>query len=101
MKTDSSFHRLRKPDDPVRFCFEGSDVVAQRGESIAAALLVDGITSLRLTPVSGEPRAPFCMMGSCFDCLVLADDAEVQACMTEVVEDMDIRRIDGVPKVTP
>lgn len=100
VKTDSSFLRLRDPGDPVRFRFEGSEIVAQRGESVAAALLAGGVTALRLTPVSGQPRAPFCMMGSCFDCLVLADGAEVQACMTEVTADMDVRRIDGVPEVT-
>lgn len=101
MKTDSPFRRLHEPDDPVRFQFEGADIVAQRGESIAAALLADGVLALRTTPVSGAPRAPFCMMGSCFECLVLVNDAEVQACMTEVAEGMDIRRIAGVPELMP
>ena len=42
---------------------------------------------------SGVPRAPWCMMGVCFECLVEIDGAAGrQACMIEVRDGMRIRR---------
>ncbi|WP_322098964.1 (2Fe-2S)-binding protein [Fodinicurvata fenggangensis] len=71
--------------------FEGQDITAQEGESVAAALLAAGITHLRQTPVSGHPRAPYCMMGACFDCLVNIDGvSNLQACVTPVREGMSV-----------
>lgn len=64
------------------FDFEGVPVTAYPGDTVAAALLSNGILSLRETPVSGARRAPFCMMGVCFDCLVRIDGvADQQACL--------------------
>src|SRR4249920_3265215 len=57
----------------IRFTWDGRDIVARPGDSVAAALLAAGETFLRETPVSGVPRAPYCMMGVCFDCLVEID----------------------------
>ena len=36
-------------------------------------MLAAGIDHGRTTPVSGAPRAPYCMMGVCFECLVTID----------------------------
>ncbi|NHX27873.1 (2Fe-2S)-binding protein, partial [Escherichia coli] len=44
------------------------------------------------TAVSGQPRAPFCMMGACFECLVEIDGIVQQACMLEVTEGLEICR---------
>ena len=42
---------------------------------------------------TGERRAPFCMMGTCFECLVEIDgQPNRQACLTIVREGMDIKR---------
>ncbi len=77
----------------VHFTFEGQKIEAQAGDTIAAALLSAGILDLRTTPVSGAPRGPLCMMGVCFDCLVLIDSAgNQQACMREVREGMCVTR---------
>ena len=61
---------------------------------VAAALLGDahaGYTSIH--PLTGERRAPFCMMGTCFECLVEIDgQPNRQACLTIVREGMDIKR---------
>ena len=75
---------------PVRFA--GETLMLPDGANLAAALLAAGVTVLRHTPVSGAPRAPYCMMGACFDCLVEVEGTVRQACMMEVAEGLEIAR---------
>jgi len=80
--------------------FEGRAIEAVPGDTVAAALLVAGVGVTRETPVSGAPRAPFCMMGACFECLVEIDGEEnVQACMTPVRDGMAVRRQRGARRL--
>lgn len=80
---------------PVRIRFEGREIEAREGDSVAAALLAAGITPLRATPVSRAPRSPYCMMGVCFECLVEVDGRKsCQACMVTVAPGMEVRRQD-------
>jgi predicted molibdopterin-dependent oxidoreductase YjgC len=82
--------------DTLTVYFAGRAIAARAGDSIAAALLADGITVTRHTPVSGAARGPYCMMGACFDCLAVVDGRpSVQTCMTEVRDGMRIDRQDG------
>ncbi len=80
------FQRLHDPDaDIVSLSVDGIPIDARAGDSVAAALLAAGIVSCRTTPVSGAPRAPYCMMGVCFDCLVTIDGVgNRQACLVRV-----------------
>jgi D-hydroxyproline dehydrogenase subunit gamma len=90
------FRRIEKTVANLRFEFEGRMIEAAPGESLAAALLAAGISSLRETPVSGAPRAPYCMMGVCFDCLVEVDGVpNRQACLMQVGDGMVVRRQRG------
>lgn len=83
-------------DRSVRILFEDESIEARLGDSVAAALLCADIVWTRATPVSGARRAPFCMMGVCFDCLVEIDGVpNRQACMIEVREGMRVRRQQG------
>ncbi len=96
MKPVSPFLRLREPDAPVRLTWEGEEILAAPGDTLAAALLAAGVEAFRSTPVSGAPRAPYCMMGACFECLVDVDGRPaVQACMTQVRDGMVVRRQRG------
>ena len=75
---------------------EGRDVTAQEGQTLASALLGAGVVPFRRTAVSGSPRAPLCLMGVCFDCLVEIDGVgNRQACMVAAAEGMEIRRMRG------
>jgi predicted molibdopterin-dependent oxidoreductase YjgC len=87
------FRRLAPTEAlPIDFEVDGKRVTARAGESVAAALLNAGRVPLRHTPISGAPRAPLCMMGVCFDCLVQIDgQASVQACMVPVRTGMRVR----------
>ena len=83
----------RLPDDraPVRFTLDGQSIEAREGDTVAAALLAAGFETCRTTPVSESPRAPYCMMGVCFDCLVTIDGiGNRQSCLVQVGEGMSV-----------
>ena len=66
------------------------------GETVAAAVLASGLGHTRTTPVSGTPRAPFCLMGVCYECLmVINGQANKRACREVVEEGMTIERQSG------
>lgn len=66
------------------FSFDGTDVPAEPGQSIGAALLAAGYRSWRTTRHGGAPRGLFCGIGICFDCLVVVNGRPgVLACLTE------------------
>ena len=75
---------------------EGRTVRVPEGASAAAAVLLAGLGSIRETPVSGAMRAPYCMMGVCFECLAEIDGVpNRQSCMILVRPGMSIRRQPG------
>ena len=75
----------------VTLVIDGTNVEAREGDTVAAALLASGLEHCRTTPVSGAPRAPYCMMGVCFDCLVEIDGVgNRQACLVRVREGMRV-----------
>jgi predicted molibdopterin-dependent oxidoreductase YjgC len=70
---------------------DGQPIDARAGDTVAAAMLAAGIDRFRTTPVTESPRAPYCMMGVCFDCLVTIDGVgSRQACLVPVREGMTI-----------
>lgn len=80
----------------VEIFVDGQRVLAREGETLAAALLNADVVPFRHTPVSGQPRAPLCLMGVCFDCLVEVDSAKnVQSCMVQVRAGMQVRLPNG------
>lgn len=90
------FRRLSALTHPITFTFEGRELSAESGDTVAAALLAANIGRFRDTPVSGSPRAPYCMMGACFDCLVKIDGIpNRQACMTLVTDGMVVEKQNG------
>ncbi|MFQ3197411.1 MAG: putative molibdopterin-dependent oxidoreductase YjgC [Paraglaciecola sp.] len=96
----SSFCRLDEPGrEWIKVEIDGETVRVAAGETIAAAILASGIQSCRTTPLSGEPRAPFCMMGVCFECLMNIDGVpNRQTCQIPVQQGMKIRRQLGCGK---
>ena len=87
------FKRLQ-PDaqaGAVTIFIEGKPLAARATDTVAAALLAADVEHFRTTPVSGAPRAPYCMMGVCFDCLVTIDGTgNRQACLVRVSEGMRV-----------
>ncbi|HLJ06602.1 MAG TPA: (2Fe-2S)-binding protein [Acetobacteraceae bacterium] len=90
------WRRPELPAQAIRFDYEGRAIIARPGDSVAAALMAAGETTLRTTAVTGSPRAPYCMMGVCFECLMEIDGVgNRQACLTPVSEGMQVRRQRG------
>jgi hypothetical protein len=87
------FRRLHEvaASQRVGVTIDGRPVAARAGDSVAAVMLALGLPYCRTTPVSGQPRAPYCMMGVCFECLVTVDGiGNRQGCLIEVREGMRI-----------
>ena len=75
----------------VALTIDGAPFTARAGDTVAAALATAGFRACRTTAVSGAPRAPFCMMGACFECLVTIDGhANQQACLVTVASGMRV-----------
>ena len=101
--TDSNefAHGSAGPNGPsVRLTFDGTELHAVAGQTIAAALLAAGRRVWRYTGRRQEPRGMFCGMGICFDCLVRVDGRpNVRACQALVAEGMRIETRAGHRRV--
>lgn len=81
----------------IAITFEGTELIARSGESLAAALIAGGVRHFRETR-SGACRGIFCGMGVCQECLVEIDGRPNQrACMTKVVAPISVKRSVGNP----
>ena len=88
------------PGPMVTIVFDGRKLQVRAGLSVAAALLEANIDHFRTTPVTSSKRAVYCMMGVCFDCLMIIDGvANQQACMTKVQNGMHIQRQTGAADI--
>ncbi|MBD8709039.1 (2Fe-2S)-binding protein [Pseudomonas sp. CFBP 13711] len=99
MRTDPLFQPVMsevRSTRTVSLSFNDQTLEVPAGISVAAALLMSGINRFRATPVSESPRAPYCMMGVCFECLVDIDGVpNRQSCLIEVADGMRIRSQEG------
>ncbi len=96
------FKRLEiNPGKQVTIFIDGLPYEVPAGETVAAAVLVSGLRYTRTTPVSSAPRAPFCLMGVCYECLMVVDGvANQRTCKLKVSEGMKIEIQQG-PGVLP
>ena len=87
------FRTLKPITEQVEISLDGELVAVSAGISLAAALLLHGSSPFRQTRKSASARAPFCMIGACFDCLVEVDAQPNQrACQVQVTAGMQVRR---------
>lgn len=57
---------MTEPQQSVSLAVDGVTIRVARGTTVAAAALMAGAQTRN--SVSGEPRAPLCGMGICFEC---------------------------------
>ena len=97
------FEKLPDPSSAiasVTVTLDGDALRVPVNLTAAAVVLLHGGVG-RATPVSGSPRAPYCMMGVCFDCLMEIDGVpNRQACLVTVAEGMRIKRQQGARTAT-
>ena len=84
---------LDQADECLSLEVDGHEYSVPRGISVAAALLYLDLLPTRASDVSAAPRAPYCMMGVCFECRVQIDGVDAQrGCLVTVRENMCIKR---------
>jgi predicted molibdopterin-dependent oxidoreductase YjgC len=88
------FRKLHDPSaQALTLTIDGLAVAAETGETVAAVLLRQDNPVTRTTPVNQSPRAPYCMMGVCFECLAIVDGvASTQTCLVTVRDGMQVLR---------
>src|SRR5215813_2076608 len=80
--------------------YEGQPLPAREGEPAACAMLAGGETVFSRSIKYHRPRGPFCMAGSCSNCLVRIDGVPNRfACLTPVHPGMRIERQNAYPSV--
>lgn len=85
------------PLETIEVTLNGQKIQVSQGMTVAAAALTQGLRYTRTTPVSNSKRLPFCMMGVCYDCLmVINGKANQRACATYVKKGMQIETQQGV-----
>ena len=86
----------------VHITVDGQVIEAREGDTIAAALLANGIRTFRHTARFHEPRGLFCGIGQCTDCVMEVDGTpNVRTCVTRVREGMTVRTQEGNGGNTP
>jgi|SRR5690625_1413663 len=75
----------------ITFMFDGKEYTGYEGDTIASALLANGIRTLRVHEETGKPRGIYCNIGHCFECRVTVNDVRgVRACLEPITEGMSV-----------
>ncbi|OYD16876.1 pyridine nucleotide-disulfide oxidoreductase [candidate division WOR-3 bacterium JGI_Cruoil_03_51_56] len=90
------FERKKK----VRFFFEGKPLYGYETETIAAALVANGIRVFRHTDKLHRPRGFFCAVGKCSSCLMIVDGKpNTMVCMEPLRPGVKVKRQEGRGKL--
>jgi len=77
----------------VKFNFEGQELEAYKGETVAAALIASGVKVFKYSKRHKRPLGFFCAIGKCSSCLMEINGVQNQmACMRLVEEGMKVKR---------
>ncbi len=83
-----------KLHETVTIMIDDKKLSIPAGVSVAAAVLGHDRTGKTYThPIDGSPRAPYCLMGVCFECMMeINGEPNVQSCLVQVEEGMVVKR---------
>jgi hypothetical protein len=88
MNNDSNSRRINKGitrGHEVRFFIDGKPVIGHKGETIAAALINEGILTSKTIDL--KPLGVYCNIGICFSCAMTINGiANVRICKAPVSE---------------
>jgi sarcosine oxidase subunit alpha len=79
------------------FFWNNEQFTARAGETIASALISNGVRIFGRHPKDHSPQGIFCANGQCSQCMVIADDLPVKSCMEMVFPDMKVRSLESLP----
>ena len=75
----------------IIFYLNGERMTAREGQTIAAALIGNGIMKYGVSRKLQQPRGLFCGTGRCYSCFMTVNDLDhVLTCMTPVEEGMNV-----------
>jgi sarcosine oxidase, subunit alpha len=84
----------------VTIDFEGKKLSAREGQTIASALMANGVYTLGHSRKLSQPRGVYCGNGRCQSCLMTIDGVEhVRSCSTLVRDGMTVKQSTGDPDV--
>jgi len=77
--------------ETITLSVNGKAVTVPDGSVVSTAVALSGASAFRRS-VRGEPRAPLCGMGICFECRVTINGhAHARSCQILCRENMDVR----------
>ncbi len=83
-------------DREITFYYNGQEIAAYPGETIASALHAAGIRKLSTSSKHHRPRGFFCAIGNCSSCFMVVDgEPNVKTCVVEVEEGMVVEEQEG------
>jgi sarcosine oxidase subunit alpha len=99
-RRDASGGQELRRDETVEFRFDGRRHRGLGGDTIASALVADGLDILSRSFKYHRPRGVLCCSGRCPNCLVEVDgEPNVRACVTPVTPGMRVRSQNRVPSL--
>jgi sarcosine oxidase subunit alpha len=100
---DITYHPVfgeMESEEKVTIEFEGRILSARKGQTVASALMANGIYKLGISRKLLQGRGMFCANGRCCSCFMTINRREhVRACMTLVEEGMKLQAKAGDPDV--
>jgi len=80
----------------VRFTLDGEEMTGFEGDTIAAALIANGVRDFRESIRLNRPRGFFCAIGRCASCSMVVDGVpNTKVCVTPLREGMTVERQHG------
>lgn len=86
--------------DTINFRWKSKEIQARAGETIASALIANGVDIFGHHPKDSSPMGLFCANGQCSQCMVLVDGKPVKSCMTNVTRGMNVMPLEGLPDIS-
>ncbi len=87
--------------EEIEFYFKDKLMRALKGEMISTALFANGERSFGKHHKDGAEQGIFCANGQCAQCLVMANQEPVKACVTEIKAGMRIYPMNELPELVP
>ena len=84
----------------IQFVWEGQPLQGLSTDTIASALVANGIHIFGHHPKDHSPQGIYCANGQCAQCTVLVNDRPMKACMTPLQEGMQIQPMDHLPAIS-
>lgn len=83
---------FKKDRKRIAFTFEGRNLYGYEGDTIASALIANGIWKFRESLTEKRARGLYCAIGNCSSCHMIVDgEANVKTCITTLKEGMVVK----------